>query len=126
MGRVIVGRQTGHLEFEHAGLHGPGAVEAPFRNHHFRNHAVFDAIGRLETVEVLLPKGGEGFVRLALEKDALGEQAVMEGVLGGTLFSFGGGRPVRFGAIGAGGLDFSFRWHYDTRVEGRDWVNGVG
>ncbi len=89
------------LVLQEAGFDGPVAVEAPVGGSHFFDEGVFDAIGGLEAVEVLVEHGEEVFGRFALEDEATGEQAMADRVAGGTLFTLRSDGAPGAGAIGA-------------------------
>ena len=89
------------LFVERLGFHGEDAAETPLRGAHLLDDAQFYLVG-LETVQVHLHEGVEFFGSFAVEEDTLAEQAVVESVLRGTLFPFGSGGSVGFGAVGAG------------------------
>jgi len=65
------------------------------------DYAEFDVVGGLDTVLVFLNELLEGSGIFAVEEEAFGKQAVAQSVLRGTLFPFGGDRPVGLGAVGA-------------------------
>lgn len=57
----------------------------------------------------------EAIFGLAFEDDEFGEEAVADAVLRRDGFAFGRDRTVRFGAVGASGIEFALRAHTTAR-----------
>lgn len=93
------------LGIEHVLFHGPIAVEAPVGGCHFFDQGVFDAVGGLETLHVLLEEELKVLFAFPFEDDNGGEQAVAHGVHGGALFAFGGDGPFGARAVSTGRLN---------------------
>jgi hypothetical protein len=92
---------------EHMGLDGPGAAAAPPGGDHFFDQAELEAVGGLETLDVMSEDGLKGFRGFVVEHQAAGQKAVAQGILGGN--ELAGDRNRAFGApaVGAGGTDSS-------------------
>ena len=102
---------------EQMGLEGPRAVQAPGGGDHFFDYVHFDIVDGLEAFDVLVQVGLKIFSIFVLEDDGGGEEAVTEGVLRGTEFSFGGDRAMGAASIGAGGFDLFFSAHLSYRSQ---------
>ena len=63
-------------------LDSPDTAEAPVGRGHFLNHAALDTVGGSEALEVLGAEGVKALGRFSGEHDGVGEEAVLEGVLG--------------------------------------------
>jgi hypothetical protein len=81
-------------------LDGPSAAKAPERGGHFLDHAEFDAIGGVESVNVLGNHTIEVRGSLIGEEHLFSEQAMAEGVAGGALFAGDGPGSAGTGAVG--------------------------
>ena len=105
-----------HGLFEHFGLYGPSAAEAPVGGGEFLDHAVFEIVYRFEAGGEHLTEGLEVFGRLVADEDLFGEQTVAHGVVGGALFAGLGYRSGRAGSIGTVGAEtfFGELEHRDT------------
>ena len=88
-------RAGGHGAFEEGVFDSPGATHAPGSGGHFLDHAAFDLIDGVESLEVLNDIGFEGFTGLAGEDHTIGEETVTDCILGRTELAFRG-----FGAMG--------------------------
>ncbi|MCU1262218.1 MAG: hypothetical protein JWO80_5103 [Bryobacterales bacterium] len=92
-----------HGAVQEVGFDGPQAAEAAGAGGHFFDGGEFDIVGGFEFCEVLVEERGEGLLGFVFHEDAFGEEAVPEGVRGGTLFAGFGFGASGFGAVGARG-----------------------
>ena len=90
---------------ERPGLDCPIPAETPVGGAHFLDERVFDAVGGLKAIDVLLKEQFEVAGSLALEEDALREESVAHGVGGGAGLTLGRDGPAGASAIGAGSLN---------------------
>ena len=89
--RVTLGL-SGEAFVESIGFDGPETAKAPLGGSHFLDHAEFDGIGRVESLDVFLEKVLKALPGFALQHDAIGEEAVAEGILGRAAFPLGRNR----------------------------------
>jgi hypothetical protein len=104
---------------EHLGFDGPGAAETPVIHGHLLDKRELDFVHGLEAVNVLLKGFFEAGARLIAEDDAVGEQAVAQGVLGGAALPRFGFWSVRARPIGTRGQDLFFGSHTILRLQDR-------
>jgi hypothetical protein len=90
------------------GFDGPGAAHAPPGGDHLFDDAELDAVGWLEALQVAGQDLRETGGRFVFQEYDAGEQGVAARVLRRDLFAGLGDRAARAGAIGSGGLDFSY------------------
>jgi hypothetical protein len=83
---------------------GADAAEAPLGEEHLVDVGELGPDG-LISIDEALEVFEEFFRRFARNQGGLGEESVLDGVLGGTPFAFRGLRPFRASAIGAGSED---------------------
>jgi hypothetical protein len=108
-----------------AGFGGDDAGEAPIDGGEETYEAEFSLIDRLEATYEGVEKGLEGFLVLAAEDASeLGVAAVLEGVHGGTGFTFGRLGAARPGAVPAGCNGLLFRECNQGHYEGPHGIIG--
>ena len=107
----VSGGLARHGFVDGTGLDGPAAAHAPVSGDHLFDHAELHFVGGLEAVDVLLEEGAEVFGVLTFEDDAIGEQAVADGVDGRTLLTLGRNWSAGAGAVGPRGKYSSVRGH---------------
>ena len=95
-GNLVLVAFRGDGPIEQVGLDGPEPAETPERGGHLLDEAELDIVGRLELLDVFGKQDEEVGGGLVFEDYGFGEQAVADGVGGGTLLAFRG-----FGAVGA-------------------------
>jgi hypothetical protein len=79
----------GHGVFVKTGFDGPGAAQAPEGGDHFLDDAELDVVDGAVALDVLVEEDVEVLAALVGQDDAVGEQAVADGVEGRSLFSGG-------------------------------------
>jgi len=100
------GSGVGIEGFGHAGiLDAPGAADTPEGGGHILDHGAFDAIDGREALEVTGENGLEAFERLAWKDDAVGEKAVLHGVLRRAFLAFRSDRAAGLASVGARSVD---------------------
>jgi hypothetical protein len=77
------------------------AVEAPTGSNHGLDGTQFEVVLRLEGGDVLLEEGVEFLLGLVFEDDAVGIEAVVAAITGGTQLSFGSSRAAGEGPVGS-------------------------
>jgi hypothetical protein len=93
------------------GFDGAEAAQAPAGDGHGLDQVHLDAAGGLELVDVGLAEELKVLDGFAREDDGFGAESMAEAVAGRGGLSFGGDGTLGFGAVGAGGFAFGFRWH---------------
>jgi len=107
------GGEVGGIEdFGHGfGFESPGAAHAPVGGAHLFDHGEFDSVDVTEAREVLIDEVLKAFFGFAGKEECRSEEAVLAGVLRGSLFAFGSYRPPGAAAVSTCRLDFSLRTH---------------
>jgi hypothetical protein len=115
--RVALGNLGGlavHLEVEHGGFGAGGyALVAELGEGGLFDQAHFHVVGWLEAGAEVGDQFFEDFGFFNVQTDAFGEEAVLDGVHGGTLFTFGRGGAAGFRSVDAGGFGFCKFGHGD-------------
>jgi len=88
---------------EEIGFDGPGAAHAPIGGGHFFDHAHLDVIEGSEAIDELVKQGLEALAGFIGENDALGGEAVAQGVAGRGGLSLRGARTAGESSVGARG-----------------------
>ena len=90
---------------EHIGFDGPEAARTPEGGDHVFDESDLDIVLGEEAAEIGLEFLAETLLGFPGHDDALGEDAVADGVLGGAEFTLGGFGPAGEAAVGAAGED---------------------
>jgi len=105
---------------EGGGFDGPEAAQAPDGGDHFLDQRLSGEVGGGEAAEEILVEFAEGVGGLVGEEDAVGQDAVAEGIEAGAALALGGFGAAGAGAVGAGGADAEFGgWTFDRWTLGR-------
>lgn len=108
-GKPPGGEIAGDEFLDEVGFHATDAAEAVLGVGHFHDEVHFGrTLGRV-LGEVGVAKGDEVFRRLVVEERSLGEEAVLEGVLGRARLALGGLWTGGLLRIGAPGSQLAFR-----------------
>jgi hypothetical protein len=123
---LAAGRLGLHGLFEHLGLNGPSAAEAPIRRGEFLDHAEFEIVHGFEPGGEHLTEGREVLGGFVTDEDLFGEQTVAHGVERGALFAGLGSGSSGLGGVGAIGAKtfFGELEHRDTSGPERGQGNG--
>jgi hypothetical protein len=93
---------------EGGGFDGPEAAQAPDGGDHFLDQSLSGEIGGGEAAEEILVEFAESVGGLVGEEDAVGQNAVAEGIEAGAALALGGFGAAGAGAVSAGGADAAF------------------
>jgi len=86
-------------------LDAPGTADTPEGGGHILDHGALDAIDGHEALEVTGENGLETFERLAGKDDAVGEKAVLHGILRRAFLAFRSDRATGLASVGARSID---------------------
>jgi hypothetical protein len=93
---------------EGSSFDGPEAAQAPDGGDHFLDEGLGGKVGGGETAEEILVEFAEGVGGLVGEEDAVGQDAVAEGIEGRAALALGGFGAAGECSVGAGGADATF------------------
>jgi len=106
---LVAGGAGVDIEIHHVGLDGHGAAETPAGGDHFFDEAELGVVLGGEALDVAIEERFEGVGTFIAEQDALGEQAVAQGVPGGARLALRSDGTAGARTIGAGSENTFFR-----------------